>query len=83
MPRHPPPQEDTASLVSTGTLVPEAIYLPPPGHRLVSHADWDKLQAHVSIILVFLAGFLLPWTTGSGHFKTAVTRPGNLQNTKK
>lgn len=47
MPRHPPPQEDTASLVSTGTLVPEAIYLPPPGHRLISHADWDKLQAHL------------------------------------
>ncbi|XP_067270477.1 rab GTPase-binding effector protein 2 [Pseudorasbora parva] len=47
MPRHPPPQDDTASLVSTGTLVPEAIYLPPPGHRLVTHADWDKLQGHL------------------------------------
>lgn len=47
MSRHPPPQDDTASLVSTGTLVPEAIYLPPPGHRLVTHADWDKLQAHL------------------------------------
>ncbi|XP_022528383.1 rab GTPase-binding effector protein 2 [Astyanax mexicanus] len=48
LPRRPPPQEDTASLVSTGTLVPEAIYLPPPGHRLVAHADWDALQAQVA-----------------------------------
>ncbi|XP_043091736.1 rab GTPase-binding effector protein 2 [Puntigrus tetrazona] len=47
LPRHRPPQDDTASLVSTGTLVPEAIYLPPPGHRLVTHADWDKLQAQL------------------------------------
>ncbi|XP_016395059.1 rab GTPase-binding effector protein 2-like isoform X2 [Sinocyclocheilus rhinocerous] len=47
LPRHPPPQDDTASLVSTGTLVPEAIYLPPPGHRLVTHSDWDKLQAQL------------------------------------
>ncbi|XP_057201837.1 rab GTPase-binding effector protein 2 isoform X2 [Triplophysa rosa] len=47
LPRHPPPQDDTASIVSTGTLVPEAIYLPPPGHRLVSHVDWDKLQAQL------------------------------------
>lgn len=45
--RRPPPQDDTASLVSTGTLVPEVIYLPPPGHRLVTHADWDALQAQV------------------------------------
>lgn len=59
LPRHPP-QDDTASLLSTGTLVPEAIYLPPPGHRLVTHADWDKLQAQVSIPLVFLLGFPLP-----------------------
>ncbi|KAL7860675.1 hypothetical protein AOLI_G00170240 [Acnodon oligacanthus] len=48
LPRRPPPQDDTASLVSTGTLVPEAIYLPPPGHRLVTHADWDSLQAQVA-----------------------------------
>lgn len=48
LPRHPPPQDDTASLLSTGTLVPEAIYLPPPGHRLVTHADWDKLQAQLA-----------------------------------
>ncbi|KAF5903236.1 sarcalumenin-like isoform X1, partial [Clarias magur] len=48
LPRRMPPQDDTASLVSTGTLVPEAIYLPPPGHRLVAHADWDGLQAQVA-----------------------------------
>ncbi|KAI2577901.1 rabaptin, RAB GTPase binding effector protein 2, partial [Homo sapiens] len=30
-----PEQEETASLVSTGTLVPEGIYLPPPGYQLV------------------------------------------------
>ncbi|XP_071389453.1 rab GTPase-binding effector protein 2 [Centroberyx affinis] len=48
LPRKLPPQEDTASLVSTGTLVPEAIYLPPAGHRLVTHSDWDALNAQVS-----------------------------------
>uniref|UniRef100_A0A8C7QPW4 Rab GTPase-binding effector protein 2 n=1 Tax=Oncorhynchus mykiss TaxID=8022 RepID=A0A8C7QPW4_ONCMY len=47
LPRRPPPQEDTASLVSTGTLVPEAIYLPPPGHRLVTHTEWDSLNTQV------------------------------------
>ncbi|XP_056870614.1 rab GTPase-binding effector protein 2 isoform X2 [Takifugu flavidus] len=41
-------QEDTDSLVSTGTLVPEAIYLPPAGHRLVTHSDWDALNTQVS-----------------------------------
>lgn len=45
--RRPPPQEDTASLISTGTLVPEAIYLPPAGHRLVTHGDWDALNTQV------------------------------------
>ena len=48
LPRRSPPQDDTASLVSTGTLVPEAIYLPPPGHRLVTHSDWDALNAQVN-----------------------------------
>lgn len=43
-------QEDTESLVSTGTLVPEAIYLPPAGHRLVTHSDWDALNAQVGDI---------------------------------
>ncbi|XP_063082804.1 rab GTPase-binding effector protein 2 isoform X2 [Cavia porcellus] len=37
-------QEETASLVSTGTLVPEGIYLPPPGYQLVPDAQWEQLQ---------------------------------------
>uniref|UniRef100_A0A3P8WSR1 Rab GTPase-binding effector protein 2 n=1 Tax=Cynoglossus semilaevis TaxID=244447 RepID=A0A3P8WSR1_CYNSE len=48
MPRKRHSQEDTDSLVSTGTLVPEAIYLPPAGHRLVTHSDWDALNAQLS-----------------------------------
>ncbi|KAK7939710.1 hypothetical protein WMY93_003036 [Mugilogobius chulae] len=48
LPRKPHSQEDTDSLLSTGTLVPEAIYLPPAGHRLVSHGDWDALHAQLS-----------------------------------
>ncbi|XP_068434965.1 rab GTPase-binding effector protein 2 [Clinocottus analis] len=48
LPRKLHAQEDTDSLVSTGTLVPEAIYLPPAGHRLVTHGDWDALSAQVS-----------------------------------
>ncbi|KAM6913455.1 rab GTPase-binding effector protein 2 [Lycodopsis pacificus] len=48
LPRKLHPQEDTDSLVSTGTLVPEAIYLPPAGHRLITHGDWDALNAQVS-----------------------------------
>lgn len=48
LPRKPHSQEDTDSLLSTGTLVPEAIYLPPAGHRLVPHADWDTLHAQLS-----------------------------------
>ncbi|XP_034354020.1 rab GTPase-binding effector protein 2 isoform X1 [Arvicanthis niloticus] len=39
-----PEQEETASLVSTGTLVPEGIYLPPPGYQLVPDSQWDQLQ---------------------------------------
>ncbi|XP_066577897.1 rab GTPase-binding effector protein 2 isoform X2 [Amia ocellicauda] len=53
--RRPPPQDDTASLVSTGTLVPEAIYLPPPGHRLVPHSDWESVNAQVLELKVELA----------------------------
>lgn len=49
LPRKLHAQEDTDSLVSTGTLVPEAIYLPPAGHRLVTHSDWDALNAQVWI----------------------------------
>ncbi|XP_054606455.1 rab GTPase-binding effector protein 2 [Nothobranchius furzeri] len=48
LPRKLLAQEDTESLVSTGTLVPEAIYLPPAGHRLVTHSDWDALNAQLS-----------------------------------
>ncbi|XP_077590340.1 rab GTPase-binding effector protein 2 [Stigmatopora nigra] len=48
LPRKVNAQEDTDSLISTGTLVPEAIYLPPAGHRLVTHSDWDSLNARVS-----------------------------------
>ncbi|XP_061158859.1 rab GTPase-binding effector protein 2 isoform X1 [Syngnathus typhle] len=48
LPRKLHAQEDTDSLVSTGTLVPEAIYLPPAGHRLVTHSDWDALNAQLS-----------------------------------
>lgn len=48
LPRKLNAQDDTDSLVSTGTLVPEAIYLPPAGHRLVTHSDWDALNAQVS-----------------------------------
>ncbi|KAL4658368.1 rab GTPase-binding effector protein 2 isoform X2 [Arapaima gigas] len=55
LPRRPPPQEDTASLVSTGTLVPEAIYLPPPGHRLVTLNDWDALHAQLAELQAELA----------------------------
>lgn len=47
LPRKLNAQDDTDSLVSTGTLVPEAIYLPPAGHRLVTHSDWDALNAQV------------------------------------
>ncbi|XP_041826012.1 rab GTPase-binding effector protein 2 isoform X2 [Melanotaenia boesemani] len=48
LPRKLLAQEDTDSLVSTGTLVPEAIYLPPAGHRLVTHSEWDSLNAQLS-----------------------------------
>ncbi|XP_068605894.1 rab GTPase-binding effector protein 2, partial [Brachionichthys hirsutus] len=48
LPRKLKAQEDTESLVSTGTLVPEAIYLPPAGHRLITHSDWDALNAQLS-----------------------------------
>ncbi|XP_004692101.1 PREDICTED: rab GTPase-binding effector protein 2 [Condylura cristata] len=48
LPRHrqglSPEQEETASLVSTGTLVPEGIYLPPPGYQLVPDSQWEQLQ---------------------------------------
>lgn len=49
LPRKLHAQGDTDSLVSTGTLVPEAIYLPPAGHCLVTHGDWDALNTQVWI----------------------------------
>ncbi|XP_069508288.1 rab GTPase-binding effector protein 2-like isoform X2 [Ambystoma mexicanum] len=42
-----PDREDTASLVSTGTLVPECIYIPPPGYQLVSEQEWTHLQQEI------------------------------------
>uniref|UniRef100_A0A2K6FNN9 Rab GTPase-binding effector protein 2 n=1 Tax=Propithecus coquereli TaxID=379532 RepID=A0A2K6FNN9_PROCO len=46
-----PEQEETASLVSTGTLVPEGIYLPPPGYQLVPDTQWEQLQVEVQALL--------------------------------
>ncbi|XP_078508437.1 rab GTPase-binding effector protein 2 isoform X2 [Lissotriton helveticus] len=44
-----PEQEETASLVSTGTLVPECIYIPPTGYQLVSEQDWSHLQQEIKM----------------------------------
>ncbi|XP_075687584.1 rab GTPase-binding effector protein 2 [Rhinoderma darwinii] len=42
-------QEDTASLISTATLVPECIYIPPAGYQLLSEREFaqqkDALQS--------------------------------------
>uniref|UniRef100_A0AAA9S8K6 Rab GTPase-binding effector protein 2 n=2 Tax=Bos TaxID=9903 RepID=A0AAA9S8K6_BOVIN len=46
-----PEQEETASLVSTGTLVPEGIYLPPPGYQLVPDNQWEQLQLEMQVLL--------------------------------
>uniref|UniRef100_A0A8C8XD60 Rab GTPase-binding effector protein 2 n=1 Tax=Panthera leo TaxID=9689 RepID=A0A8C8XD60_PANLE len=46
-----PEQEETASLVSTGTLVPEGIYLPPPGYQLVPDNQWEQLQMEMQVLL--------------------------------
>ncbi|XP_078392592.1 rab GTPase-binding effector protein 2-like [Cetorhinus maximus] len=43
----PPGKEDTASLLSTGTLVPESIYLPPPGCHLLHDEEWNELHQEV------------------------------------
>lgn len=43
----PPGQEDSISLLSTGTLVPESIYLPPAGHQLLLDEEWAELQQEV------------------------------------
>uniref|UniRef100_A0A671G3U1 Rab GTPase-binding effector protein 2 n=1 Tax=Rhinolophus ferrumequinum TaxID=59479 RepID=A0A671G3U1_RHIFE len=46
-----PEQEETASLLSTGTLVPEGIYLPPPGYQLVPDTQWEQLQVEMQVLL--------------------------------
>ena len=61
LPRRLHAQEDTDSLVSTGTLVPEAIYLPPAGHRLVTHSDWDALNTQVYWHKHFIHNILHLW----------------------
>ena len=75
LPRKLLAQEDTDSLVSTGTLVPEAIYLPPAGHRLVTHSDWDALNAQVVIFKPY--HLFLPLNLVCFHIKEkAVTNTG-------
>ena len=58
-----PEQEETASLVSTGTLVPEGIYLPPPGYQLVPDTQWEQLQTEVSVV-GRVAGCTIPLSAG-------------------
>uniref|UniRef100_A0A670ZAC6 Rab GTPase-binding effector protein 2 n=1 Tax=Pseudonaja textilis TaxID=8673 RepID=A0A670ZAC6_PSETE len=42
------PSPETCSIASsTGTLVPETIYLPPVGYQLVSESEWAQLQEQV------------------------------------
>ncbi|CAJ0934184.1 unnamed protein product [Ranitomeya imitator] len=38
-------QEDTASIISTATLVPECIYIPPAGFQLLSEQEWAQQKA--------------------------------------
>ncbi|XP_066484504.1 rab GTPase-binding effector protein 2 [Tiliqua scincoides] len=46
--RRRPPSPETASVASsTGTLVPETIYLPPVGHQLVPDAEWAQLHSQL------------------------------------
>ncbi|XP_020648543.3 rab GTPase-binding effector protein 2 isoform X1 [Pogona vitticeps] len=46
--RRRPPSPETASIASsTGTLVPETIYLPPAGYQLVPEVEWTQLQGQV------------------------------------
>ncbi|XP_039191223.1 rab GTPase-binding effector protein 2 isoform X1 [Crotalus tigris] len=46
--RRRPPSPETCSIASsTGTLVPETIYLPPAGYQLVSESEWAQLQEQV------------------------------------
>ncbi|XP_077171871.1 rab GTPase-binding effector protein 2 isoform X2 [Paroedura picta] len=42
------PSPETASIASsTATLVPETIYLPPPGYQLVPDSEWTQLHHKV------------------------------------
>ncbi|XP_062993818.1 rab GTPase-binding effector protein 2 [Elgaria multicarinata webbii] len=46
--RRRPPSPETASIASsTGTLVPETIYLPPAGYQLVPESEWMQLHGQV------------------------------------
>ncbi|KAG8140402.1 hypothetical protein E2320_003069 [Naja naja] len=46
--RRCPSSPETCSIASsTGTLVPETIYLPPVGYQLVSESEWVQLQEQV------------------------------------
>ncbi|XP_061446185.1 rab GTPase-binding effector protein 2 [Rhineura floridana] len=46
--RRRPPSPETASIASsTGTLVPETIYLPPAGYQLVPEPEWTHLHGQV------------------------------------
>ncbi|KAL7990050.1 hypothetical protein Chor_012716 [Crotalus horridus] len=46
--RRRPPSPETCSIASsTGTLVPETIYLPPVGYQLVSESEWAQLQEQI------------------------------------
>ncbi|XP_075175644.1 rab GTPase-binding effector protein 2-like [Anomaloglossus baeobatrachus] len=38
-------QEDTASLISTATLVPECIYIPPAGYQLLPEQEWAQQRS--------------------------------------
>ncbi|XP_042330509.1 rab GTPase-binding effector protein 2 [Sceloporus undulatus] len=45
--RRAPSPETTSIASSTGTLVPETIYLPPVGYQLVPAAEWTQLHEQV------------------------------------
>uniref|UniRef100_H0WV44 Rab GTPase-binding effector protein 2 n=1 Tax=Otolemur garnettii TaxID=30611 RepID=H0WV44_OTOGA len=68
-----PEQEETASLVSTGTLVPEGIYLPPPGYQLVPDTQWEQLQVEGLALVAQWLG-LWPHTPGLGDGKDSARR---------
>ncbi|XP_071975741.1 rab GTPase-binding effector protein 2 [Engystomops pustulosus] len=43
-------QEDTASLISTATLVPECIYIPPAGYQLLSEQEFAQQKAELQSV---------------------------------